>query len=496
MPPRRAASITRMPHRGVAALLLVLLLGPGSGCTQDARRPNVVLIVLDTVRADRIACGTDSRGLTPNLDALCARSVVFTNVSSTSSWTLPAHASLFTGLYPLQHGATQEHTRLDEGAVTLAELLGARGYKSFGVSANPVVSVKSGLARGFDEFVETWRKRRAVAHPGAAEHANYRAVAGLLGGLTAAEPFFLFVNYIEAHGPYDPPEPHRTRALADGTDHGLLERARTRGARGHYLDTTAISAKEFAVLGDLYDGEIAYLDELVGGLLDSLEANGHLANSVVIVTSDHGENLGDHGHFRHVFSLYGSTVRVPLLIRLPDDRRAGEVRSEPVGLLDVFASVLALTGTSAPAGTSGRDLFGPAATPPAPLIAEYYYPLQALGLFRSDASEALPPQVTPHLRRLRSIELDGLRYIWSSDGSHELYNVAADPAELRNLRGDARFAEAEARLHERLDAFVADGGGPHPLPAGARTPGELGGAFEDLDPESAELLKTLGYLPR
>lgn len=486
-----------MHDRCLLALLLALLLGLVFGCTQAApRRPNVVLIVLDTVRADRISCGADGRGLTPNLDALCKRSIVFTNVSSTSSWTLPAHASLFTGLYPLQHGATQEHTRLEAGAATLAELLGAAGYRSFGVSANPVVSLKSGLGRGFDEFVETWRKRRSSAFPDAAEHPNHRAVAGLLGGLPANQPFFLFVNYIEAHGPNDPPEPYRARALADGTDLGLLERARTRAARGHYLAPTAISPAEFSVIGDLYDGEVAYLDELVGGLLDSLEANGHLANSVVIVTSDHGENLGDHGHFRHVFSLYGSTVRVPLLIRLPGDRSSGEVREDPVGLIDVFASVLALTGTPAPAGTSGRDLLGPARVGRAPRIAEYYYPLQALGLFPRDASDAVPPQLAPHLRRLRSIELDGLRYIWSSDGRHELYDVAADPTETRDLSGDSRFAEAEARLRERLDAFVTAGGGPRPLPAGVATPDEPGGAFEDLDPESAELLKTLGYLPR
>jgi arylsulfatase A-like enzyme len=489
-----------MPHRRFAAPLLALLpallLGPGSGCAPEApRRPNIVLIVLDTVRADRVACGTDGRGLTPNLDALCARSIVFTHASSTSSWTLPAHASLFTGLYPLQHGATQEHTVLAGGAATLAELLGARSYRSFGVSANPVVSVKSGLARGFDEFVETWRKRRDSAFPEAADHPNQRAVAGLLGGLPADQPFFLFVNYIEAHGPNDPPEPHLSRALADGTSRALLERARGRSASAHYLDPAAISPEEFAVIGDLYDGEVAYLDALVGGLLDELEANGRLADSVVIVTSDHGENLGDHGHFRHIFSLTGSTVRVPLLIRLPGDEGAGEVRTDPVGLLDVFASVLALTGTPAPVEASGRDLFGPAPAASAAMIAEYYYPLQALGLFLRDASDVPPPQLASYLRRLRSVEVDGLRYIWSSDGRDELYDVAADPAELRNLRGDPRFAEAEARLRDRLDAFVAAAGGPRPLPAGAVTPDELGGAFEDLDPESAELLRELGYLP-
>ena len=489
----------RPATRVATVLVAAVLLAGGAGCSGDAlERPNIALIVLDTVRADRITCSGDDRVATPHIDALCDRGIFFARVSSTSSWTLPAHASLFTGLYPLQHGATQEHTRLDGGASTLAEILGAHGYRTFGASANPMVSVKSGLARGFDLFAETWRAKRDTPYPPAREHPNFQAVELLLAELAPGERFFLFVNYVEAHGPYDPPEPHRSRALSPRAPSALVDRVSRRGAAKYYLDPSSISPAEFAVLNELYDGEIAYLDELVGGLLDGLEEGGYLDDTLVIITSDHGENLGDHGHFRHVFSLYGSTIRVPLLLLLPGGERAGEVRTESVGLMDVFATILATAGVTAPEGAvQGRDLLGDLkADEAAPIIAEYYFPLQALGLFQPEASVIDREVLEPHLRRLRSIEMDGLRLIWSSDGRHELFELAEDPDERRNLHGEPRLAEREQRLRARLDAFVENGGGPRPLPDEAQRLAEPVGAFEDLDPVSAEMLRELGYLPR
>jgi len=488
-----------MSGRRIAALLAVAVLLVGvAGCSGEAReRPNIALIVLDTVRADRITCG-GGRVATPHIDALCRRGVFFTRASSTSSWTLPAHASLFTGLYPFQHGATQEHTRLDGGVSTLAEVLGAHGYRTLGVSANPLVSVRSGLARGFDSFAETWRARRETPYPPAREHPNFRAVERLLAQLAPGERFFLFVNYVEAHGPNDPPEPYRSRTLSPRATPELVERASRLGAAAYYLDPSSISPAEFAVAGELYDGEIAYLDDLVGGLLDALEQSGRLADTLVIVTSDHGENLGDHGHFRHVFSLYGSTVRVPLLLLLPGGERAGEVRTESVGLVDVFATVLAAAGVTAPEGTlQGRDLLAePRPSEEAPVIAEYYFPLQALGLFQPGELAAHRQALEPYLRRLRSIEMDGLRLIWGSDGRQELFDLAEDPDEQRNLHGEPRLADREQRLRARLDALVASGGGSPPLPDEAQLLAEPLGAFEGLDPVSEQMLRELGYLPR
>jgi arylsulfatase A-like enzyme len=478
---------------------LLLLVAACCACTPATRsQPNIVMIMLDTVRADRLGCDEAARVRTPRIAELCERGVWFERVSSTSSWTLPSHASVFTGLYPIAHGATQEHTQLDEAAPTLAGLLGDAGYRTYAVSANPVVSIKSGLARGFDSFDESWRAPPRSRANGPGEHPNLVAVDRLLADRDRTRPLFLFVNFIEAHGPNDPPEPWRSAALGGRGDPRRVADVKAHTAASYYLDPESVSEGDFALLSELYDGEIAQLDALVGALLDRLEADGVLANSFVIITSDHGENFGEHGHFRHVFSLYRDTVDVPLLIVPLGDTHAGARRSDPVALLDLFSTVLGAAGVAPPpAGVDARDLF--AETPRdegRPVVAEYYYPAQALTLFAPDAPDVHRDRLGPHLRRLRSIESEGLRLIWSSDGAHELYEVAADPGEQRNLAGDPRYAERERALLAELAAFVAKNGGPRPLPGSARQNATPQGAFGDLDPESAELLRELGYLPR
>ncbi len=319
------ASIAGMSLPGFKLVVAVGCLAVLSACGRaPSAPPNIVLIVLDTVRADRLSCYGYHRPTSPRIDELCARGIRFDRASSTSTWTLPAHASVFTGLYPVEHGATQENATLGAGPATLAEILSDRGYATLGVSANPIVSRDAGFARGFDRFEETWREARRERAPGRDPHPNLDAVAKLLE--TAPEPFFLFVNFIEAHAPYAPPEPLRSRFLSDRATPALVEAAAAASTSTFYLEPDAITAETFAVLSDLYDGEIAYVDALVGRLVESLETSGRLDRTMLVVTSDHGENLGDHRHFRHVFSLYVSTVRVTLIFVLPDGERAGDVR--------------------------------------------------------------------------------------------------------------------------------------------------------------------------
>jgi arylsulfatase A-like enzyme len=481
--------------RRIQLLLAACLFGL-AGCGPGPHRaPNVVLIVIDTVRADRLSCYGYDRPTTPRIDRLSERGIRFENVASTSSWTLPAHASLFTGLPPIRHGATQEHTRLDEVAATLAELLGAGGYATFGASANPVVSKRSGLARGFESFVETWRMNRQPRMSPRAQHPNLLAVRQFLRGLEPDRRFFLFVNYIEPHGPYQPPEPHRSRFLAQGFSPSSLAAALERRMPEYYLDPSSVSADELAVLNDLYDGEIAYVDQLVGELVDHIEETGRLDETLLVVTSDHGEHLGDHGHFRHVFSLYNSAVRVPLIALLPGGGRAGEVREEPVSLADLFVTILAQAGVGAPPSQrEGRDVLAePGEAGATPLFAEYYYPLQVLTLFPKRGATIHPAALRPYLRRLRSVELDGMRLIWSSDGRHELFDLRSDPHELRNLAANRAAAAHRERLHGLLRDYVDRGGGPRPLPQDEKL-APLSGAFGDLDPETLEQLRELGYL--
>jgi arylsulfatase A-like enzyme len=479
--------------RGATSLVVWLTLPAVllAACARGPDRPNILLIVVDTLRADRVSCYGYPRPTTPQIDGLFARGIRFANVSSTSSWTLPAHASIFTGLLPIQHGATQEHTTLDEGPATLAARLGQHGYSTLGVSANPVVSVRSGLSRGFHQFEETWRERRP---PSAApdEHPNLQVVRRFLA-TPRERPFFVFVNYIEVHAPNAPPEPHLSRFLALAPDAPLVARARTLDLVDFYLQRRPVPGDELRVLSDLYDGEVAYADELVGALLAELEQAGRLDDTVVIVTSDHGENLGDHGHLRHVFSLGESVVRVPLVIALPGGGRTGEVRPEPASLVDLFATILALARAAPPGRAAGRDLLTDAGTAdPRPVFAEYGYPLQALERFVNLADHERA-RLAPYLRRLRSVELRGLRYVWSSDGRHELFDRTVDPREERNLAGAARLAEAERRLRRELDDLVERGGGERALPEwspGVSRPG----SFTGVDEETARRLRELGYV--
>jgi arylsulfatase A-like enzyme len=476
---------------GNSALALCALLF--AGCSPALDRPNIVLIVIDTLRADRVSSYGYAKPTTPRIDAFASRGVRFENAFSTSSWTLPAHASMFTGLYPIEHGATQENTRLDDRARTLAEAFGDDGYTTLGVSGNGVINANSGLTRGFSRFVEAWREageRPANGWFVPKDHPNVVAVREFLRDWDSVEPFFAFINFVEVHGPYTPPPMFRNRFLSPASPRRLVATAVKRGAAGYYLDKNSISAAEFRVLSDLYDGEVGYVDALVGALVDEFEAAGVLDDSLVVITSDHGENLGGHGHFRHVFSLYNDTVRVPLIALLPDGARAGEVRSEPVSLVDLYSTLLAAARIDSGASPQSRDILAPDLADE-PVFAEYYFPLQALGLFNSD-SERHRDALAPYMRRLRSVQSDGWRLLWSSDGKLELYNVERDPTESVDLAGSTDVETQTTRLGTSLADFVERGGGRRPLPDAAPS---STGAFRDLDPETEQQLRELGYLP-
>jgi arylsulfatase A-like enzyme len=231
----------------------------------------------------------------------------------------------------------------------------------------------------------------------------------------------------------------------------------------------------------LYDAELALADAALGQLLDLLADRRLLDASVVVVTSDHGENLGDHGHQGHAFSLYGTTLRVPLAIRLPDAARAGERRPEPVQLSDVHATLLARAELEAADPRAvGRDLLAAPPAPDRPLIAEYAYPRQFLAAFPD--TETAAAATAPYRRQLRAVRVGAHKLVWASDGRHELYDVRRDPAERRDLAAThpERVAALERRLADTLTRLAA------PPPAADEVP--------DLDAETRRSLRALGYL--
>ena len=477
----------------VLALALAALLG--AGCSSDvapAKRPNVLVIVLDTVRADRLSCYGHPRHTTPKIDALAAKGVRFTQFYSNSSWTLPAHASLFTGMYPVGHRATQETLILRPGPATLAEILSAEGYATWAASANPVVSRETGMARGFDEFVETYRPEHRTRYP---DHPNNLAFARFLESADRQRPFFAFMNYVEAHTPYMPPPQKLSGLLTPGRPMQEVIAATRLMMQDHYL-FGPLSAEQFALLNELYDAEVAFLDDLVHGLLTTLESDGRHGDTLVIITSDHGENIGDHGHFDHVFSIHNTLLWIPLIIRFPDGAHAGDVRTDTAQLLDLFPTILRLCGVDSHFRPEGRDLFAPEGrSVKATAMAEFYYPRQVLSVFPESHLRQRGERLLPYMRRLRAIQDGKTKLIWSSDGDHEFYRIADDPGELHNLAGRQEFRGAMDHWREQLASLIESHKGDLPLepppPVGWMMPG-----FEQIigDPATRERLRSLGYI--
>jgi arylsulfatase A-like enzyme len=298
------------------------------------RPTSVVVVVLDTVRADHCSAYGYGQPTTPRLARLAAEGLLFEQARAVAPWTLPSHASLFTGRLPSQHGCTWEHRWLLDRFDTLAETLGAAGMETFGATTNPNVSSLYNLQQGFTTFVESWMRREQ--HHGLDDSAIANAeIAAWLDRRDARTPFFLFVNYADAHLPYAPPPP-RDRQFGEAG-----ERARALARRGDLLQATLLGKEQVrdddrAGLAALYDGDVRTADARLGELLDLLEQHDLADDTLVIVTSDHGESLGEEGRVDHQLGLMEELLRVPLVVRFPGRIVPARI-PEPVALTDVKA---------------------------------------------------------------------------------------------------------------------------------------------------------------
>lgn len=462
--------------------LLALALG-SAGCTPDGPpppRPNVLWVVWDTTRADRLSLYGHERETTPFLERWSREARVFDDALSASSWTVPSHASFFTGLYPSEHGADNGHRRLDERNVTLAELLQDAGYRTYLYSANPHISAADRFDQGFELSEHPWDKRfraqvlsilgektsseggelaRRVREGGletwdvkAAGAVARGALLEWLGTVPEGEPWFAFLNYMEAHRPLVPPGELRARFLSPEDVEASHALDRDWDATWSYVfGLREMDADERRVLAGTYDAALLELDLRFEELISSLEAAGRLENTVVILTSDHGDHLGEHHLLEHQFSLYQDLVRVPLIVHAPGRVRAGR-EAAPVSTLDLFRTVLELTGTPLPeaAGQRGVSLLAP--SPERRRFAEFLVPRRPL--LERFAREHPQWDPAPWDRTLRALWAGPHKLIWSSDGRHELYDLEADPRELderRELAGDTTRL-----LQDLLDAQVSE----------------------------------------
>ncbi len=466
-----AAAPRRVVRPGLpAGWLPVVLLGlltslfPGfASCAREPRRPNVLLVVIDTLRADRLGCQGGARDLTPNLDRLAAEGVRFANAWSQAPWTLPSTASLLTSLYPEQHGAGGSLPRfrgLDPTVRTLAEDLRDAGYRTGSIVNVAFLDEPFGLTRGFEDVdAKHFESNRVVRR---ATETTDAALAWLEKG--DGRPFFLLAHYFDPHAVYDPPQPYRRRFAAEGDreEDGFVFGTRVEMIairRGELVpDPATLERAE-----RLYDGEVAYTDHEVGRLLAGLEALGLAEDTLVVVTSDHGEEFGDHGGFEHGHTMYTELLHVPLLLRLPGvlPRR---VVDAAVRLVDVAPTVLELCGlppNPEHAGESLTRLLGGTEPADRDSLAHGNFWGPPLRSWRSGPLHLIVP---PSERR-----------------PPELYDWRADPREQEDL------ARVRPREVERLRHELAD----FERWAAAHRSGR-GGAVE-LDPELRRHLGGLGY---
>jgi arylsulfatase A-like enzyme len=419
--------------------LACLALGIVSACASEptASPPNLLLVVFDTVRADHTAVGGYERDTTPSLRRLAGQGVSFETAYAPISITGPSHATLFSSLEVRQHGLERNAMVLDPQVETLAERLAARGMQTAGVVSSFALEESFGLAQGFAMWDDAFPIAEAATKLGPqadgrprekgldrrADFTTDRALAWLEGGRDPARPFFLFVHYMDPHVPYEAPPPWDARF----GDDALARRLPTDTKRRIYAG---------------YDAEIAFADAQLGRLVEKLDALGLGAETIVVVTSDHGEGLGDHGVWTHAVSVYEEQVRVPLVVRWTGRIAPGRAVREPVGLVDVVPTLLELMGLPAESGLAGRS-FAAALRGDAPLDAE-----RPVFLYRRHYE---PPE-TAEVRVLGA--QDGVRvgrWKWvegDRDGTRLLFDLERDPAETRNQAAlePARAAELSALL--------------------------------------------------
>ena len=370
------------PKRPLPTVLASLLALAHLGCSEPAALPpNLVLVTIDTARADRIGAYGHEGAQTPVLDALAARGVRFEDAIAQATTTPPSHASILTGLYPTRHGLRRLHgDRLPEAQLTLAEHLREQGYATAAfVSALPLRR-KIGLHQGFDLYDDDFRRGvgREVAQSNARQ-TNLRVLQWLESAPDS--PLFLWVHYFDPHYPYQPPPGFVTRF-------GLPAQAPRRQGVPKWLDDpkkrqTAPGPSMLELMSRLYDAEMAFLDSEIGVLLEALEGRELLDHAVTVVVADHGEHLGESGYFFGHWDVLDETARVPAILAHSDGRHAGRVVEGTVGTIDLVPTLLSWMDLPAMPNLDGVDLSDAIATGAAAERAIYteqleYFPVRAV----------------------------------------------------------------------------------------------------------------------
>jgi len=424
--------------RATSRVFVCALLALGLGCSDE--RPHLFLITADTLRADHTTLHGYARRTTPHLESLAADGLVFRQAVTLVPKTGPSLASHLTGLEPERHGLTSNRFALPETTPVVAELLAADGYATAAFVANPILSARKGFGRGFERYDE-FGKHDSL-------EPQMSAFRGWAADHDWSQPTFVWIHYIDPHGPYTPPARLRDRFVGDA----LFEAERRRVPLDYELpegvppNRVLGALPRYQRIGDedrvawyvsQYDAEIVAMDEALGSVLDLLRSRGLYANSGIVFTSDHGESLGEHDYyFEHGWYVYDASVRVPLVVK-PPRSASRRVRSSDaqVSNLDTLPTLLAMAGVAAPASLSGGDLLVESAGSPLLVSNPSTYPQRFVAL-RS-----------PRHKYVRELET----------GAEQLFRLADDPSEEHDLSRlePERLGALRSAFRERMQAMQA-----------------------------------------
>lgn len=451
---------------------------------------HVLLLIIDAARADRFSCYGYERETTPNVDAFAREGTVFLRNYTAGNQTLSSHIALFTGIHPYFTGCGGNHAVYDGRYRTIAEILQRHGYRTVGISNNAILCKQRGATRGFKEYRKLWvdegskgksawksevyKYLRAFIKGENPVARGLKEICFFVHGLIQQErclrddkggrkivsiiknefdaakkegkPLFVFANISDVHGPFLPPAGFRNLYFSGRVPFSVAKYWYT--PHDFWMNLHSLSERNRYILNALYDGGVAYVDYLLGDLFAYLREEGYLDDTLVIVTSDHGEILGEHQIIAHGTSTYEELVRVPLIIRYPRRFECNRTDDKLTQLVDIFPTILNTVGI-------GHEMYG------------FRYQGKDLGheSFRSVENRFLVvdgPYITnpERLRKYpgllekynhveRSVITDEYKYTWSTSGSHRLYRIREDPKEEHNLYSD-KCASVIDELHTKL----------------------------------------------
>ena len=442
-------------------MILMGLIGIAeTSCSKSNNPPDIILISIDSLRPDRLSSYGHHRETSPNIDRLALDSVLFENAFSTTSWTLPSHVSMLTGLYPEAHGVVKGKQKIGDEALLLSEILQQSGYQTLGVVAGPYLRTKFGFDQGWDNYDDyTIRIRGTRATTGRpVTPRQHRRILEMLDKKDE-RPLFLFLHYWDVHYDYNPPEPWRSQF--DPDYEGDLDASFfTRNDRIH----PDMDPRDLEHVLALYDGEIAFTDHYIGLLLEELRRRGLYDDAMIVLTSDHGDEFFEHGQKGHRANLYNATLRIPLIVKFPNNRWGGSRVGVPVSVVDIAPTVLELVGQEGPGGAAGRSLSG---------LVGSSARMGSRAIF-ADLGDTDKSMVVGSWKLISGAGVPG---------GVEIYDLSEDPGEQTNLaageepRSQKMLADHSVWL--RLARGQASGSG---------------GEAIEYDEETREVLESLGYL--